>query len=95
MRAESVDFKKAQRKSASAAATDGDAKRKNHHLHITTTSRFCQTLFAVISWVSFLGLLGVIGGMDNGTIGFRPGMLWAVLFMAAWIASLAAGGWLE
>ena len=46
-------------------------------------------------WVSFLGLLGVLGGMDNETIGFVLGMIWAAIFMAAWIASLAAGGWLE
>ena len=84
-----------QRKSASAAATDGDAKRKKLHLHITTTLRPCQILFGITSWVSFLGLLGVLGGMDNETIGFVLGMIWAAIFMAAWIASLAAGGWLE
>lgn len=84
-----------QRKSASAAATDGDAKRKKLHLHITTTLRPCQILFGTISWVSFLGLLGVLGGMDNETIRFVPGMIWAAIFMAAWIALLAAGGWLE
>ena len=83
-----------QRKSASAAATDGDAKRKTFHLHITTTLRPCQILFGTTSWVSFLGLLGVLGGMDNETIGFVLGMIWAAIFMAAWIASLAAG-WLE
>ena len=83
------------RKSASAAATDGDAKRKKLHLHITTTLRPCQILFGTTSWVSFLGLLGVLGGMDNETIGFVLGMIWAAIFMAAWIASLAAGGWLE
>ena len=85
----------AKRKSASAAATDGDAKRKNLHLHITTMAKPCQTLFAVISWISLLGLMGVLGGMDQGTVRFVPGMIWAVIFMAAWIASLAAGGWLE
>jgi hypothetical protein len=84
-----------QRKSASAAATDRDAKRKKLHLHITTTLRPCQILFGTTSWVSFLGLLGVLGGMDNETIGFVLGMIWAAIFMAAWIASLAAGGWLE
>ena len=84
-----------QRKSASAAATDGDAKRKKLHLHITTTLRPCQILFGTTSWVSFLGLLGVLGGMDNETLGFVLGMIWAAIFMAAWIASLAAGGWLE
>ena len=87
-----------QRKSASAAATDGDAKRKKLHLHITTTLRPCQILFRTTSWVSFLGLLGVLGvlgGMDNETIWFVLGMIWAAIFMAAWIASLAAGGWLE
>ena len=52
-----------QRKSASAAATDGDAKRKKLHLHITTTLRPCQILFGITSWVSFLGLLGVMLGM--------------------------------
>ncbi len=84
-----------QRKSASAAATDRDAKRKKLHLHITTTLRPCQILFGTISWASLLGLLGVLGGMDNETIGFVLGMIWAAIFMAAWIASLAAGGWLE
>ena len=34
-------------------------------------------------------------GFDNETIGFVLGMIWAAIFMAAWIASLAAGGWLE
>ncbi|MCI9456903.1 MAG: hypothetical protein HFE44_07990 [Oscillospiraceae bacterium] len=70
-------------------------QRKKLHLHITTTLRPCQILFGTISWASLLGLLGVLGGMDNETIGFVLGMIWAAIFMAAWIASLAAGGWLE
>ena len=54
-----------------------------------------RIILGVCSWLSLLGLLGVLGGMDQGTVRFVPGMLWAVLFMVAWIASLAAGGWLE
>ena len=54
-----------------------------------------RIILGVCSWISLLGLLGILGGMDQGTVRFVPGMIWAVIFMAAWIASLAAGGWLE
>lgn len=89
-----------QRKSALPAGTGEDAHEKNEYekicrLHITISRPVCQTLRGIVAWAALLGLLGVIGGMDQETIRFWPGIFWAVILMAAWIASLAAGGWLE
>ena len=58
-------------------------------------SEAIHTMLAVSSCISFLGLLGVIGGMDNGTVRFVPGIIWSIIFLAALAASASAGGWLE
>ena len=58
-------------------------------------SEAIHTMLAVSSCISFLGLLGVIGGMDNNSIGLVPGVIWAAIFLAAWVVSLDLGGWIE
>ena len=59
------------------------------------SSEVIHTVLAVSACISFLGLLGVIGGMDNNSIGLVPGVIWAAIFLAAWVVSLDLGGWIE
>lgn len=76
-----------QRKSALPAATGKDAKgEKLCWLHITTSRPVCQILRGVIAWVSVVSLLGIIGGMEQETIRFVPGMIWAaaMLILFGW-----------
>ena len=71
-----------QKKSALPAGTGEDAKEeKICWLHIIISPRPCQILHGIVSWVSLLGLLGVIGGMEQETIRFWPGMLWAAVML--------------
>ena len=85
-----------QRKSALPAATEeGAHAKKQVCLHITTNPRFCQILRGITAGVSFMGMMGVVGGMENNTIGFAAGIVWTAALMAAWIVSLVKGGWLQ
>ena len=75
-----------QRKSAPAAATAKSASKNNFRLHITTPLPLCQILRGAAGWASFTGLLGVAGGMEQGTISFLPGCFWmtALLILLDW-----------
>lgn len=75
-----------QRKSAPAAATAKSTTEKQLQLHITTTLPFCQILRGAAAWASFIGLLGVAGGMEQETISFLPGCFWmaALLILLDW-----------
>ena len=70
-----------QRKSALPAATGEDANEKSLWLHITTSRPVCQTLRGVVAGAALLGLLGIIGGMEQETIRFWPGMFWAAVML--------------
>lgn len=56
---------------------------------------FRQIVYGIVSWAGLLGMMGVIGGMDQGTISFKEGAIQAVICLAIWVVSLKAGGWIN
>lgn len=85
----------AQRKSVLPAATGEDTTdKKVYSLHITTSPRLCQILWGTAAGAAFLGMLGVIGGMEKDTIEFMTGIIWELIFLVIWIISLEQGGWI-
>lgn len=51
-----------------------------------------RTICIAVGALAFLLMLGVIGGMDLGTIRFGAGAAWAIGLEAAGIAALWKGG---
>ena len=78
----SISQQKKQKKSASAAATVRSAShparwgKNNNHLYHTTPLTARQILHGAAAWISFLGMLGVMGGIERGSISFGTGCIW-------------------
>lgn len=75
-----------QRKSALPAGTEESANEKICQLHIITYRPVCQTLRGAVAGAALLGMLGIIGGTEQETIRFWPGMFWAagMLILLDW-----------
>lgn len=54
-----------------------------------------RVVCGITSWVGLLGMMGIIGGMDQGTIPFREGIIRAFICQVVWTVSLWAGGWIK
>ena len=54
-----------------------------------------QIICGIVSWTALLGMMGTIGGMDQGTISFSAGAVRAAICLVIWIISLRAGGWIK
>ena len=57
-------------------------------MKIGTKKRIC----VAVAWLAFLLMLGVIGGMDLGTIRFGAGAAWAIGLEAVGVAALWKAG---
>ena len=53
--------------------------------------RICE----ICAWLAFLLMLGVIGGMDAGSIRFGAGAAWAFGLEAVGLAALWKAGWIK
>ena len=60
-------------------------------MKIGTKKRICVAL----AWLAFLLMLGVIGGMDAGSIRFGAGAAWAIGLEAVGVAALWKAGVLK
>ena len=84
-----------QKENALSDPTEEGEKEKIFQLHITTGPLFCQILRGAAAGAAFLGMLGVVGGMEHGRVGLLPGTFWAAVCLVLWIMSLEQGGWLN
>lgn len=82
-----------QKEKPSAAGTAKGARirpgrrvhRGRYHLHHTIPLNVCQTVRGAVAGLSFLGLLGVMGGMERGSTGELAGIAWMAALMAGFV----------
>lgn len=74
--------------------TEEGEKENIFKLHITIPPLSCQILYGCTAWISLLGLLGSVGGMENDAVGLTQGIIQVAAFLIVWVVSLKQGDWI-
>lgn len=51
-----------------------------------------KKVFQILAMLAFLMVLGTVGGIEHGSIGFFGGSILVTAFMAAWVLFCKLGG---
>ncbi len=78
-----------------SAVSENNAVEKLLNSLVSLLPAVRQVVCGIASWAGLLGMMGIIGGMDQGTIPFRAGAIQALICLVVWIISLRAGGWIK